>query len=399
MHVKKFTAINMQEALKLVKQELGSDAIIISTRNTEPMPGGNKCHTVEVTAAMDFNCDDNISVSRLQKKGMGTDIPDMNEFIYPLKKEIAELKDVIKSLSPDLLRSLRKNEDDSFKKEAIELKSIVHYLLNNDYTLKNLGIHNSLINFYKEAIDRGINERLAFRLVEKVNKQISNEAAISKDNIKARFYNEMMKFIKTSGPVKTNEGKSKVVAFVGPTGVGKTTTVAKLAAELSLNQKKEVALLTLDTYRIAAVEQLKVYSNIIDIPISVARDRQEFHEALRLYEDKDIVLIDTAGRSRKDEKQMKELMNYLDGNVPVEVHLVLSSTDQEEILFSNIKRFYPLSVDHLIFTKLDEANSFGMLFNIAMKTNKPISYFTTGQKVPEDIEVATAEKTVDLIFQ
>lgn len=399
MHVKKFTAINMQEALKLVKQELGPDAVIISTRNIEPMPGNNRCHTVEVTAAMDFNCDDDISVSRPQKKGMGSDIPDMNELIYPLKKEIAELKDVIKSLSPDLSKSLTKNKDDSFKKEAIELKSIVHYLLNNDHTLKKLGIHNSLINFYKEAIIRGINERLAFQLIEKANRQISNKDAISEDYIKARFYNEMMKFIKTSGPLKTNEKNSKVVAFVGPAGVGKTTTVAKLAADLSLNQKKEVALLTLDTYRIAAVDQLKIYSNIIDIPISVARDRQEFREALRLYEDKDIVLIDTAGRSRKDEKQMKELMDYLDGNVPVEVHLVLSSTDQEEILFSNIKRFYPLSVDRLVFTKLDEANSFGMLFNIAMKTNKPISYFTTGQKVPEDIEVATAEKAVDLIFQ
>ena len=190
-----------------------------------------------------------------------------------------------------------------------------------------------------------------------------------------------------------------MVSFVGPTGVGKTTTIAKLAAELSLNQKKEVALLTLDTYRIAAIEQLKIYSKIIDIPLSIARDKKEFQEALQLYKDKDIVLIDTAGSSRKDEKQMKELMDFLKGDVSVETHLVLSSTDQEDILFSNIKRFYPLSVDRLIFTKLDEANSFGMLFNIAMKTNKAISYFTTGQKVPEDIEVATAEKTIDLIFQ
>ena len=111
------------------------------------------------------------------------------------------------------------------------------------------------------------------------------------------------------------------------------------------------------------------------------------------------MLVDTAGRSRKDEKQMQQLMNFLNGDIPVETHLVLSATDKEEILFSNINRFYPLSVDRLVFTKLDEANSFGMLFNIAMKTNKPISYFTTGQKVPEDIEVATAEKTIDLIFQ
>ncbi len=383
MHVKKFTAKNIQEALRLVKKELGADAIIISTKKIEPGSKNGKRQAGEVTAAMDFNCDDMTGIK---------------ELIHPLQKEIAELKEIVKSISPDLLGSIKKSTDDSFNRETIELKSIVHYLLNNTSALKDLGIHDPLINLYREAIDKGINERLAFRLIEKVNSRITNKPSLN-NNVKAQFFREMMKFVKTTGPLKTGVKKPKVVSFVGSTGVGKTTTIAKLAAELSLNQKKEVALITLDTYRIAAVEQLKIYSKIIDIPMSVARDRQEFHKALELYQDKDIVLIDTAGRSRKDEKQMKELMDFLDGDVSVETHLVLSSTEQEEVLFNNIKRFYPLSVDSLIFTKLDEANSFGMLFNIAMKTNKPISYFTTGQNVPEDIEVATSEKTIDLIFQ
>lgn len=384
MHVKKFTAKNIKEALKLVKKELGPDAIIISTRDIEPASNNGKHPAVEVTAAMDFNCDD---------------MPGIKEFIHPLQKEIAELKEIIKSISPDLLVSVKKDADDSSKKEMVELKSIVHYLINNTRLLKDVGIHDSLINIYKDAIDRGINERLAFQLIEKVNNQIKNEPFLNEDNIKTRFFREMTRFIKTNGFFKPGSKKRKIVSFVGPTGVGKTTTVAKLAAELALNQKRKVALLTLDTYRIGAVEQLKIYSRIIDIPMFVARDKQEFDKALWLCKDKDIVLIDTAGRSRKDEKQMKELMDFLNGDVPVETHLVLSSTDQEEILFSNIKRFYPLSVDSLIFTKLDEADSFGVLFNIAMKTNKPISCFTTGQKVPEDIEAATAEKTIDLIFK
>ncbi len=382
MHVKKFSAKNIKEALRLVKRELGSDAIIISTRDIEPISNNGKGHGVEVTAAMDFNSDE---------------MPGIKELIQPLQKEIEELKEIVKSISPDLLGSIKKNADISFNKEAIELKSIVHYLLNSTKILKDLGINDSLINLHRKAIDKGVNERLAFQLIEKVNSRITNKPS-SNNDVKAQFFMEMEKFIKTSGPLRTCEKKAKVASFVGPTGVGKTTTIAKLAAELSLNQKKEVALLTLDTYRIAAVEQLKIYSKIIDIPISIARDKKEFHEALQLYKDKDIVLIDTAGSSRKDEKQMKELMGFLNGDVSVETHLVLSSTDQEEILFSNIKRFYPLSVDRLIFTKLDEANSFGMLFNIAMKTNKAISYFTIGQKVPEDIEVATAGKTIDLIF-
>ena len=384
MHVKKFTAKNIQEALKLVKKDLGKDAIIISTKDVKPVSNNGNCHTVEVTAAIDFNSDD---------------IPGIKEFIYPLQKEITELKGIVKSISPDLLGSFKKSTDNFIENEVVELKSIVHYLLNNTSALKDLGIHESLINMYREAINRGINERLAFRLVEIANSQVANKTALSENNVKACFFREMKNFIKTNGALKTGVKKPKVVSFVGPTGVGKTTTVAKLAAELSLNQKKEVALLTLDTYRIAAVEQLRIYSKIIDVPIFVARDRQEFNKALELCMDKDIVLVDTAGRSRKDEKQMKELMDFLNDDVPVETHLVLSSTDQEEILYSNVKHFHPLSVDYLIFTKLDEASSFGMLFNIAMKTNKPISYFTTGQKVPEDIEVASAEKTIDLIFQ
>lgn len=384
MHIKKFTAKNVQEAIKLVKKELGPDAIIISTRDIPSALGNGKRAAVEVTAAMDFNYENSASVK---------------EFIFPLKQEIAELKEMLKALSPGLPGSVDNNGGDSYKNEAIELRSIVNYLLNNKNTLKDIGIHDYLISLHKDVVNKGINERLAFQLIEKVNSEIQGKATITDNNIKNHFFKEMVKFVKTSGPLKISRGKTKIVSFVGPTGVGKTTTIAKLAAEYALNQKKDVALLTIDTYRIAAVEQLKIYSKIMNIPVFVARDRKEFHEAIERCKDKDIVLVDTAGRSRKDEKQMKELMNFFNGDVLVENHLVLSATDQEEILYNNIKRFYPLSIDSLIFTKLDEAESYGMLFNIAMKTNKPISYFTTGQKVPEDIEVATAEKTIDLIFQ
>lgn len=398
MHVKKYTAVGIQEALKLVKKELGPHAVIISTKNIEPIAGNGKRHTIEVTAAMDFNCDDNNSNFSPKKGRKSSDISDIEEIINPLHKEIAELKQILKANSREPLGSNKKEGDDYFKKEALELKSIVTRLLSNNSALKNFGFHDFLIDLYKEAVNRGINERLAFGLTEKISKKIIQKTAISKDNVKSLLFTEMMRLVKSSGPIKTIQGKPKVAAFVGPTGVGKTTTVAKLAAEFSLNQMKEVALISLDTYRIAAEEQLKVYSKIIDIPIFVARDKQEFHEALRLFQNKDLILIDTAGRSRKDENQLKELMDYFTQDISVESHLVLSSIAQEEILFGQIKRFYPLSIDRLIFTKIDEANSFGMLFNIAVKTNKPISYFTTGQKVPEDIEIATAEKTIDLIF-
>lgn len=397
MHVKKITAVNMQQALRLVKKELGPDAIIISTRDIDPIYNNGKRHTVEITAAIDTNNDNNVSIMSANKNEKAyDDIVGIKKIVDPLQKEIAELKETIKSISPNLIDT---RDNGSLKKELNELKSVLYRLFNNNHVLKDLGIHDFLIDFYSEAVNRDINERLAFGLIEKVNRQITKETAISEENIKARFFNEMMRFVKTSGPIVTGLGKPKVVAFIGSTGVGKTTTIAKLAAEFSLNQKKDVALLTLDTYRIAAVEQLKIYGRILGIPVFVARDKPEFREVMELYKNKDIVLIDTAGRSRKDKNQIKELMSYLDGDIQVEIHLVLSSIDQEEVIFDNIKRFHSLSVDRLIFSKLDEANSFGKLFNIAMKTNKPISYFTTGQKVPEDIETATPEKTIDLIFQ
>lgn len=399
MHVKKYTAINMQEALKLVKQALGPDAVIISTRNIEPVSGYKKGHTVEVTAAIDSSYDDSVLMSSPGEKRISNNVDSIKEIITPLQNEITELKNTIKLISPRLISSFNENPDDSIQKEAVELKSIFYRLLNNNGALRNIGIHDSLINSYNEAIDRGINERLAFILIEKVNRQVANIATTSEDNLRNRLFNEMMKCIKTSGPLKTNMKKTRAIAFVGTTGVGKTTTVAKLAAEFSLNQKQNVALISFDTYRIAAIEQLKIYAKIIDIPLFVVRDNQEFYEAMHLCKDKDIVLIDTAGRSRKDQKQIKELAGYLKGDIPVEIHLILSSIEQEDILLSNIKHFDTLSVDHLIFSKLDEVNLFGKLFNIAMKASKPISYLTTGQKVPEDIETATPEKLIDMIFK
>ena len=399
MHVKKYSAANIQEALKLVKEELGSQAMIISTENLGPAAGTRKGHRVEVTAATDHNYNDDTSIYRPEKKTGSAETSDTKEIISSLQEEILELKKIVKSISLDLQGPIARDADGFLRKETIKLKSIVQCFLKDNSKLKDIGIYDFLIHYYEKAVKKGINQNLAFRLIDKANREIAPDASLSETDMKSRLFTEMKHFIKVSGPIKTVLGKQKVVAVVGPTGVGKTTTVAKLAADFSLNKNKEVALITLDTYRIGAIEQLQIYSKIMDIPLSVAENKETFTAALNRYQDKDIIFIDTAGRSRKDKKQMEELINYFDGDIPIERHLVLSSVDQEENLISNIRRFYPLSFDRIIFTKIDEANSFGNLFNICMTTNKPISYFTTGQKVPEDIEAATADKTIDLIFQ
>jgi flagellar biosynthesis protein FlhF len=179
--------------------------------------------------------------------------------------------------------------------------------------------------------------------------------------------------------------------------VGKTTTIAKLAANFALLQRKRVALVTVDTYRIAAVEQLKTYSQIIGLPVSVAYSHEELPAILSEYSDYDLVLIDTAGRSQRHATQIEEL-KALVATVDCEAHLVLAASTNEQDLIDTARRFAGARVDRIIFSKLDETSRFGALLTVADRTGIPLSFLTTGQKVPEDIEPAEPGKVADLIL-
>ena len=186
--------------------------------------------------------------------------------------------------------------------------------------------------------------------------------------------------------------------MVGPTGVGKTTTIAKLAATFKLKQKKNVGLITLDTYRIAAVDQLRTYANIIGIPLHVVTGSDELRNALRKCAGCDVILIDTAGRSQRDDPRLKELRSLIDIADPHEVHLVLSSTCAQPVLMEIVDRFSDVRADRIIFTKLDEAVSFGVLLNVARTVNKRLSYVTTGQEVPHQIEPSSPTRLASLVL-
>ncbi len=203
--------------------------------------------------------------------------------------------------------------------------------------------------------------------------------------------------VQTSGAITLLPGQLKAVALIGPTGVGKTTTIAKLAAHYALVEKKKVGLLTVDTYRIAAVEQLKTYSQIIDIPVGVAYTQADVLPAVAQFKDFDLLLIDTAGRSQKNIMQVGELKEMLK-TFRCETHLVLSAQTKENDMLEAAKRFSAARVDRLLFSKLDETSSYGTLLNVADKTGIPLSYFTVGQKVPEDIETAGGSRLADLIL-
>ncbi len=192
-------------------------------------------------------------------------------------------------------------------------------------------------------------------------------------------------------------GARRVVALVGPTGVGKTTTVAKLAARFKLQHGLRVGLLTVDTYRIAAIEQLKTYADIIDLPLAVGGDPESARRALDELGAVDLVLVDTAGRSPKDQPKIHELGELLTRLRPDEVHLVLSASTSRRSLRATADQFAPARPDRLILTKLDEAETLGAFAAILGRSERPVSYLTTGQSVPDDIEEADRGRLARLI--
>jgi flagellar biosynthesis protein FlhF len=208
------------------------------------------------------------------------------------------------------------------------------------------------------------------------------------------------KYMPVAGPItRTKAHGPHVVALIGPTGVGKTTTIAKLAANLKLREKRKVGLITIDTYRIAAIDQLRKYADIIGSPLKVVGSPDDLREAIiSMSQDCEFILIDTAGRSPNDTLKLNELKTFLAVASPDEVHLVLSTTSSQACVELAIERFSDVRADKIIFTKLDEAAHVGVMLNVVRKVNKSLSYVTTGQDVPDDIEVGKGRRLAQLIL-
>jgi len=204
--------------------------------------------------------------------------------------------------------------------------------------------------------------------------------------------------VRCSGPFFGPAGKPRRIALLGPTGVGKTTTVAKLAADYLLNRGRSLALVTIDIYRIAAAEQLKVYGEIMNVPVDVAGTPEEFRQIMRRHHDKELVLIDTAGRSPRDRAGIEALHEFVGPESGVENHLVLSTATRERENDAAIKRFTGVPLKSLIMTKLDECETLGSLLNIHLRHKAPLSYLTDGQRVPEDLLLAEPKKIGQLIL-
>jgi flagellar biosynthesis protein FlhF len=233
---------------------------------------------------------------------------------------------------------------------------------------------------------------LARDLIKQLQQTTDPAEAQDVNLLKARAVRFLEKDIPITGPIHVETGKTRLVALVGPTGVGKTTTIAKLAANYRLREKKRVGLITVDTYRIAAVDQLRTYADIIDLPMQVVSSPREMREAIMQLNGLDLILMDTAGRSPRDEIKIQELKSLLSEAKADEVHLVLSTAASAESLTKTAERFSEVGTTTLILTKLDETTELGNILALLRQCQLPLSYLTNGQNVPDDIEPADANR-------
>ncbi len=252
---------------------------------------------------------------------------------------------------------------------------------------------------YNTMIDNEVHEKYANQIIEEVEKGASQNMAF--DYFLSNVYQKMiLKFGKPKKIVPAEKGP-KVIFFVGPTGVGKTTTIAKIASKLCVEEKKKVALLTADTYRIAAAEQLRTYANILEVPFRIVYSDQEVEGMYHEFEEYDYILVDTAGHSHHNEEQRNSsrlMVHSLDQIAQTEVYLVLSATTKYRDLVSIADTYSEMTEYTLIFTKLDETTSLGNLLNLRLHTGAEMSYVTCGQNVPEDIGCFNPQATVKQIL-
>jgi len=454
MRIKKYVAKSMREALLQIKEELGEDAIILKTTKLQKKVFGiGGPDEIEVTAAVDEDAAARKAASQnapsytpLHLTGdtgvynrprfpnnpqnperVGPAIPEpavpnvrpyferqtypkqrreiledagpaqaakskyAEEEIRSLKADMQELKELVKSvLTGGALSNIPPRPETS----RIETVKPVPNMPANAPASVNTPLDDNGWNlFVKLLTDSEVKPDIAKRLVSSISGNFSD----------AEFENKLAAALGSqfpvSGPLKLKKGQPLVVAFVGPTGSGKTTTLAKLAAHCCLSKSKKISIITADTYRIAAIEQIRTFAEIVKVGLQVVFSPDEVGAALAECEGSDVIFVDTAGRSQRNKEHMEELRVLLETLRPDETHLVLSATTKDSALSEMVRNYSSIRANRLLFTKLDETAKLGNIFNAVSEAGIPVSYFTTGQSVPDDIELAQAGKFVKRLME
>lgn len=406
--VQTFRASSMREALQVVKAALGPEAVILHTRQVpgkRRLPWQSVPDEVEITAGLGINVPTYSNAYRTNlapKKPMSTSTAKI-----PVHLPLPTDPGVTLELSQTAASKPKANPIDSTVAElARQVEAIQHMLKQLGLKTQSApeqktiapAIPQALEVIYQTLLEKEVPEAIAQTLLQQL--QADGTPAQLQDPVatKALLTAMIERQIPTNGPIQVQKGQRKVVALIGATGVGKTTTIAKLAANFRLRDHIKMGLVTVDTYRIAAVEQLRTYAEIIDLPMKVVTNPIEMRRALDDLVGLDLVLIDTAGRSPRDELQIQELKRLLAEARVDEVHLVLSLTSSVKSLLASAEKFAAANATSLILTKLDEAAGLGNLLALAQAIHLPISYLTTGQDVPNDIEPARPDRIARLIL-
>ncbi|MGN0170145.1 MAG: flagellar biosynthesis protein FlhF [Lachnospiraceae bacterium] len=420
MTIKKFIAKTEEEATAKAKQELGASCVIMNIRQIKPTGflKAFKSSTYEVTAAIEekeykMNGNQNIK-NPFSAENTGKINLSANEDIHAILKETPSDSTMSQKAGSTYQKMRPQSHEgknmDGFEERLENLQNMLEERLapvpqkadiqemEEEQTGKPVMQETDvkvLKMIYNTLLDNEVNERYANLLIDEIDRSSNKSASV--DMLLANVYQKMILKFGQPCTIELSGKKPKVIFFIGPTGVGKTTTIAKIASKLKVEGGKKISLLTADTYRIAAEEQLRTYANILDTPLTIIYEPEELPQAIQKVKDADVVLVDTAGFSHKSVQQKedtKNLIQALPESYQKEVYLVLSATTKYRDLIEIADSYKDIANYKMIFTKLDETSAYGNLFNMRMYTQAEMSYVTNGQNVPDDIDVFNTQAVV-----
>lgn len=407
MVIKKYIAKTEEAATALAREELGKDVVIMNVKKNIPKGIAKlfRKESVEVTAAVDEVVPESTpkempDFSKLQEamQGEAKPAPDSKAAkAEAARAALAEKNQVILEEEPEEEET---SENNAIEQKLSDLQKLLEKQVMAEPEKKEEKEESKLTDKNKAYIrlirsqmeNNEVEETYIEQILEEIEGSLKKDTSL--DNILSGVYQKIVLKIGRPRLIDLHAKKKKYVFFIGPTGVGKTTTIAKIASMLKLSGKVKVALVTSDTYRIAAVEQLKTYANILGVPLKVVYSADEMTNTMEELEEYDLVLIDTAGRSHNNKEQKEDIHRLLE-TVPEEqreVFLVMSATTKYRDLVKISQSYSEITKYSLIFTKLDETDAIGNVFNIRMLTGAPLSYMTWGQNVPDDIGKVDAQK-------